>query len=304
MTSQYQMISEIGDRLKSYRLGAGLSPEEVAKETGISVASLYRYESGQPIRVDALGKLADFLDVSLASLFGVGSENISSAVTFFERLRQIEAEADRITVLFGPVPYLLTTDRYDELLPQVLLESVPETAANREGLESSISQLVDILKRRKQAFKARKPNIIGLISASELEHFIHSGFVGNTNFYSQETATRKDAALHEVENLVSLIQDQPIGMQIGVVQDSMPSTSFQILRKGSNAQVAISPFRLGASANVRIGVATITAANETVKLHQSVTESLWKHSLKGEAAVKVLEALVQKMGDCENADTD
>ena len=142
------MISEIGDRLKSYRLGAGLTPEEVAKETGISVASLYRYESGQPIRVDALGKLADLLDVSLASLFGVGSENISSAVTFFERLRQIEAEADQITVLFGPVPYLLTTDKYDELLPQVLLESVPETAANREGLESSISQLVDILKRR------------------------------------------------------------------------------------------------------------------------------------------------------------
>lgn len=292
MTSQYQTISEIGDRLKSNRLGAGLTPEEVAKETGISVASLYRYESGQPIRVDALGKLADFLDVSLASLFGVGSENISSAVTFFERLRQIEAEADQITVLFGPVPYLLTTDEYDDLLPQVLLESVPETAANREGLESSISQLVEILKSRKQAFKARRPNIIGLISASELEQFIQSGFVGNTNLKSSEAEVRKKAAAHEVENILSLIQDQPIGMQIGVVQDSMPSTSFQILRKGANAQVAISPFRLGSSANVRIGVATITAADETVKLHQSVTESLWKHSLKGEAAVDLLNSLL------------
>ena len=217
------------------------------------MASLYRYESGQPIRVDALGKLADFLDVSLASLFGVGSENISSAVTFFERLRQIEAEADQITVLFGPVPYLLTTDEYDDLLPQVLLESVPETAANREGLESSISQLVEILKSRKQAFKARRPNIIGLISASELEQFIQSGFAGNTNLKSSEAEVRKKAAAHEVENILSLIQDQPIGMQIGVVQDSMPSTSFQILRKGANAQVAISPFRLGSSANVRIG---------------------------------------------------
>ena len=287
------MISEIGDRLKSYRLGAGLTPEEVAKETGISVASLYRYESGQPIRVDALGKLADLLDVSLASLFGVGSENISSAVTFFERLRQIEAEADQITVLFGPVPYLLTTDKYDELLPQVLLESVPETAANREGLESSISQLVDILKRRKLAFKARRPNIIGLISASELEQFVHLGFVGNTNLHSDEVSLRKAAAVYEIQNILSLVQEQPIGMQIGVVQDSMPSTCFQILRKGANAQVAISPFRLGSSANVRIGVATITAADETVKLHQSVTESLWKHSLKGEAAVKVLKSLLQ-----------
>jgi transcriptional regulator with XRE-family HTH domain len=293
MTSQYQMISEIGNRLKSYRLGAGLTPEEVAKKTGISVASLYRYESGQPIRVDALGKLADFLDISLASLFGVGFENISSAVTFFERLRQIEAEADQIIVLFGPVPYLLTTDRYDELLPQVLLESVPETAANREGLENSLTQLVEILKSRKLAFKARRPNIVGLISASELEQFVNSGFVGNTNVHSQETAARKDAAAHEIQNILSLIQDQPIGMQIGVVQDSMPSTSFQILSKNANAQVAISPFRLGSSANVRIGVATITAADETVKLHQSVAESLWKHSLKGEAAVLVLKKLLR-----------
>jgi len=291
------MISEIGNRLKSYRLGAGLTPEEVAKETGISVASLYRYESGQPIRVDALGKLADFLNISLASLFGVGSENISSAVTFFERLRQIEAEADQITVLFGPVPYLLTTDAYDELLPKVLLESVPETAANREDLESSVSQLVNILKHRKQAFRARKPNIIGLISASELEQFLAVGFSGNSNLSVGQTAKRKAAAAHEVRNVISLLRDQPIGMQIGVVQDSMPGTSFQILRKGTNAQVAISPFRLGSSANVRIGVATITAAEETVQLHQSVTGNLWKHSLKGDAAASTLESLLHGTAD-------
>jgi transcriptional regulator with XRE-family HTH domain len=294
MTSQHQIISEIGNRLRSYRLGAGLSPEEVAKQTGISVASIYRYESGQSIRVDALGKIADLLNVSLASLFGVGSENISSAVTFFERLRQIESDADQITVLFGPVPYLLTTDSYDDLLPQVLLESVPEAAANREGLETSIAQIVEILKKRKEAFKARRPNIVGLISASELEQFVRSGFVGNTNTQLQETTDRKKAAIHEVQNILTLIREQPIGLQIGVVQDSMPSTSFQILRKGADSQVAISPFRLGSSANVRIGVATITAVEEYVRLHQSVTESLWKHSLKGEAAVKVLQALIER----------
>ena len=294
MTSQFQMISEIGNRLKSYRLGMGLSPEDVAKKTGISVASIYRYEAGKPIRVDALGKIADLLDVSLASLFGVGSENIASAVTFFERLRQIEAEADQITVLFGPVPYLLTSDSYDELLPQVLLESVPDSAANRGGLESSISQLIEILLSRKKAFKKRKPNIIALISALELEQFVRSGFVGSTNLNPNKIDTRKKAAVLEVRNVISLLKEQPIGVQIGVVQDSMPGTSFQILRKGINAQVATSPYRLGASANVRIGVATITSAREVIKLHQSVTENLWKHSLKGEAAVDTLEKLLQE----------
>lgn len=294
MTSQFQMISEIGDRLKSYRLGTGLSPEDVAKKTGISVASIYRYEAGKPIRVDALGKIADLLDISLASLFGVGSENIASAVTFFERLRQIEAEADQITVLFGPVPYLLTSDSYDELLPQVLLESVPDIAANRGGLESSISQLIEILLSRKKAFKKRKPNIIALISALELEQFVRSGFVGSTNLNPNEIDIRRKAAVLEVQNVIYLLKEQPIGIQIGVVQDSMPGTSFQILRKGTNAQVATSPFRLGTSANVRIGVATITSAREAIKLHQSVTENLWKHSLKGEAAATALEKLLQE----------
>jgi|TARA_B110000977_G_scaffold199987_1_gene288996 transcriptional regulator with XRE-family HTH domain len=294
MTSQFQMISEIGDRLKSYRLGTGLSPEDVAKNTGISVASIYRYEAGKPIRVDALGKIADLLDISLASLFGVGSENIASAVTFFERLRQIEAEADQITVLFGPVPYLLTSDSYDELLPQVLLESVPDIAANRGGLESSISQLIEILLSRKKAFKKRKPNIIALISALELEQFVRSGFVGSTNLNPNEIDIRRKAAVLEVQNVIYLLKEQPIGIQIGVVQDSMPGTSFQILRKGTNAQVATSPFRLGTSANVRIGVATITSAREAIKLHQSVTENLWKHSLKGEAAATALEKLLQE----------
>jgi|TARA_B110000967_G_C18869827_1_gene554751 transcriptional regulator with XRE-family HTH domain len=294
MTSQFQMISEIGDRLKSYRLGMGLSPEDVAKKTGISVASIYRYEAGKPIRVDALGKIADLLDISLASLFGVGSENIASAVTFFERLRQIEAEADQITVLFGPVPYLLTSDSYDELLPQVLLESVPDIAANRGGLESSISQLIEILLSRKKAFKKRKPNIIALISALELEQFVRSGFVGSTNLNPNEIDIRRKAAVLEVQNVIYLLKEQPIGIQIGVVQDSMPGTSFQILRKGTNAQVATSPFRLGTSANVRIGVATITSAREAIKLHQSVTENLWKHSLKGEAAATALEKLLQE----------
>ena len=196
--------------------------------------------------------------------------------------------------MFGPVPYLLTSDSYDELLPQVLLESVPDSAANRGGLESSISQLIEILLSRKKVFKKRKPNIIALISALELEQFVRSGFVGSTNLNPNKIDTRKKAAVLEVRNVISLLKEQPIGVQIGVVQDSMPGTSFQILRKGINAQVATSPYRLGASANVRIGVATITSAREVIKLHQSVTENLWKHSLKGEAAVDTLEKLLQE----------
>ncbi|MFT4960636.1 MAG: transcriptional regulator with XRE-family HTH domain [Paracoccaceae bacterium] len=294
MTTQFQAISKIGDRLKSYRLGAGLTPDDIARATGISRAAIYRYESGQPIRVDVLGKIADLLNVSLSSLFGVGSENISSAVTFFERLRQIEAVADQITVLFGPVSYLMTTDTYDTMLERALLESVPKDAANREGLESELSKLMEILLARKKAFRARKPSIVSLISASEIELFLDYGFVGNVISPPTDLAERKMAAIVEVQNIIDLIKEQPIGVQIGIVVDSMPGTSFQILRSGMDAQVAVSPFRLGFSPNVRIGVATITSAQESVDLHQNVAENLWKHSLKSNDAASFLETLLAK----------
>lgn len=294
MASQYQTISKIGDRLKSYRLGAGLTPDDVAKATGISRAAIYRYESGQPIRVDVLGKIADLLEVSLSSLFGVGSENISSAVTFFERLRQIEAEVDQITVLFGPVSYLMTTDAYDTMLERVLLESVPTNAANQIDLGRNVSQLMEILLERKRAFRARRPGIVSLISASELEMFMRTGFVGNALSPPPDLAERKIAARLEVENILRLVQEQPIGTQIGIVVDSMPGTSFQVLKTGLTSQVAISPFRLGYSPNIRIGVATITSAEETVALHQSVSQKLWKQSLKGDEAAALLKSLIQQ----------
>lgn len=295
MVSQFQLITDIGNRLRSYRLGAGLTPEEVAAKTGISRAAIYRYESGQPIRVDALGKIADLLEISLASLFGVGSENISSAITFFERLRQIEAESTQITALFGPVPYLLTTEAYDDLLPDVLAESVPETAVNRDDLDASIESLLDILKSRKQAYRKLRPNLTALVSTSEIAHFLQTGLVGDLNSPPGEIGKRKDAAKREVEHIIHLCAEQPMGTQIGLVQDSMPSTTFQILRSGTSARVATSPFRLGAPANIRIGVATIMAAEESVRMHQDVAESIWKNSVKGDAACKILKQMLAQI---------
>ncbi len=293
MSTQYDAILQVGERLRSYRLGKGLTPEQVAKETGISRAAIYRYESGQPIRVDALGKIADLLDVSLTSLFGVGSEYITSALTFFERMKQIEATAEQISVLFGPVSYLLTTQQFDAILGQVLNESVPEGATDRENLETEVRKIVETLRERKATFQKRRPNIVSLVSSAELEQFALSGFVGKQGITGPELDERKAIARGEIENIIRLLEEQPIGVQIGVVEDSTPGSSFQIFRNGNKAQVAVSPFRLGSFPNVRIGVATITSAQESIQLHQQVTEQLWKNSLKGVEAVNRLKKILQ-----------
>ena len=101
---------QIGLRLKAHRLGAGLSPEEAADRLGVSRAALYNYERGStPIKVETLERMAEILGVSLPSLLGAGTEYFSTAIAYFERLRQIEAQSERITLFYEPITFLLTS---------------------------------------------------------------------------------------------------------------------------------------------------------------------------------------------------
>lgn len=287
-------VEEIGQRMKAFRLGAGLTPEELAKRAGVSRAAIYRYESGQPAKIDTLFKIADLLDVSLPTLLGAGVEYIASAISFFERMRQLEEKVDQITVLFGPVSYLLTTDMYDEYLPEVLKESIPTNVDLYERALTDVDKLSEILIQRKNAYKKRQPNIISLTSAAELTQFLRLGFVGIHNPNSADAQKRREIARVEIENIVQLLRNQPIGVQLGVVVDSLPGASLQIFKQANKKSVAVSPYRLGAFANIRLGVATISSAPDATELYQSVTNELWSRSLKGAEAADYIETHILK----------
>src|ERR1700761_5766881 len=115
---------EIGQRLKAYRLGSGLSADELAKKIGISRTALYRFEKGELAKIDTLERLAEMLGVSIPTLLGVGIEYVPSAVTYFERMRQIEAASEHIMVLSGPISFLLASDNFEATLEEVLTENV------------------------------------------------------------------------------------------------------------------------------------------------------------------------------------
>lgn len=287
------IVEDIGKRLKAFRIGCGLSPEELAHKIGISRSAIYRYEAGHPPKIEILARFANLLDMSLANLLGVGAEYISSAVAYFERMHQLEEGVDQIRVLFGPVSYLLTTDAYDRILPEMLAESVPLDAPDRERTLKEVGTLMSTLLSRKEQYRRRNPAILSLVSMAELQQILRLGLIGSYRPPDADLPARREAAVAEIRNIAQLLREPPIGVQVGLLIDSMPGASFQVFRHassgGGRTSVAVSPFRLGLYANIRLGVATITSAPEAVRRYDEMTDALWARSLKGDRAADLVD---------------
>jgi transcriptional regulator with XRE-family HTH domain len=195
-------FDDIGNRLKAFRLGSGLSAEEVAKRIGISRTALYRFEKGEVVKIDTLEKLAELLQVSLPTLLGVGVEYIASAVTYFERMRQIEETAEHIIVLAGPLSYLLASDAFNAVLGQLLKESIPEDVDDRARAEAEVEEIMAVLTQRKETYRRRQPAIVNLIAASEISRFLINGMVGRLDLPDKLGRERRAlAAVHRVRNV-------------------------------------------------------------------------------------------------------
>lgn len=285
MSLQYD---EIGHRLKAFRLASGLSADEIAQKIGISRTALYRFEKGELAKIETLEKLSDLLNVSLPTLLGVGMEYMSSAVSYFERTRQLEESADQIIVLAGPLSFVLASDQFEVVLEQVLRESVPDNASHRDRTLADVDRIMEILHERKETYKRRRPSIVNLISSGQIERFLRYGLIGRSNLPEARRAKRLQMARQEVEHLLSLIETDSMGVQIGVVTDLLPHNGFQIFRQAERSTITISPFRLGEQPNIRVGVAMATSAPEALRLHEEIVKEAWRTALKGPAAADFL----------------
>jgi transcriptional regulator with XRE-family HTH domain len=120
----------IGGRLRAYRMAAELRSEDVAERLDISRAAIYKLERGEIVKIDTLERLAALFNVSLANLLGVEVEYHDSAVSYFERMRQLESRSAQIVAHFDPFSFLLTSDGYGTWLRNMLEESIPPTLAD------------------------------------------------------------------------------------------------------------------------------------------------------------------------------
>jgi transcriptional regulator with XRE-family HTH domain len=281
---------QVGQRLRAHRIGLGLSPEEMAESLGISRAALYNYEKGEgPVKLETLERIADLLKTSLPSLLGVGTEYFSSAIAYFERLRQIEAVSERVLVYYEPVTFLLTSDDYPKILHDMLIEGLPEKLPNRKKAQAEIGQLIDILSARRSTISSGGPSFAGIVGATQVRRLLRTGLIGTYDLPKQEREKRRVAARREVERIAAIMENEPVGIQIGVVDDTLPNQTFEICRmRDGSALVAVSPFRLGELPNVRLGVASVTGAEEAVGLYRSLAEQMWQRAQKGAAGAALL----------------
>ena len=118
-----------------------------------------------------------------------------------------------------------------------------------------------------------------------MERFLRNGMVGRYDLPETTLKERRRLARAEAEHFTAMMADEPIGVQIGIVPDTLPHASFQIFRQPDRHILALSPFRLGEQPNIRVGVAMITSAPEALALHDKMAKDLWSRAIKGPQAV-------------------
>jgi transcriptional regulator with XRE-family HTH domain len=288
-------FAEIGQQLRQYRLESGLRAEEIAARLGVSRAALYRYEKGEVIKLDTIKRLAEMLKISPLSLLGIGVEYLPRANAYFERVRQLEETADQILQAFGPINYLVTTETFDSALAEALADAAELAEADRPAVRAHGEQLLNILAARKRLYQSRRPSIIAILSAASLQRFVSQGVAGHIQVSERVRARCRQAAIAEAENIASLMEAEPMGVQFGLMDGPEANGNFKIMRNRERAVLAINPFRLEAHPMAQVGVAMITGAEEAITMHQRVAEQQWREAQKGAAAARAVRAMIAQM---------
>jgi len=276
-------FTEIGQQLRAYRLESGLRAEEIAARLGVSRAALYRYEKGEVIKLDTIKRLAELLKISPLSLLGIGVEYYNRPIGYFERIRQVEETADQILQLFGPICYLTTSDSYDAVLAEAFDETADQAGAERMAMRSMAEQVLGILSARKRMYAMRRPGIIAMVSLPAVQRLLETGVAGGMNVSDRIRRMCRDVAVNEIENMATLMETEPMGLQFGLLVGAAPSSAFKILRARDRVSLAINPFRPDTHPSAHTGVAMITGADEAIAAHQRVAEASWREAVKGPA---------------------
>ncbi|MDF0732738.1 helix-turn-helix transcriptional regulator [Pseudomonas entomophila] len=283
----------IGERLRAFRIGRQMNADQVADQLGISRAAVYRLELGKIVKLETLERLAELLRVSMSSLLGSDTEYFDNALGYFERMRQLEARSTSILSYFDPFSYLLTTPEYPALFKTMLDEARPGEFDQRQAAMEA--QILEILDERKSTFFRHKFQVQSLVSLRQIERYLHIGLVGRLDLPPSVRMERALLARREIENLIRIIDTDNSRPSIYLIDDVLPSSTFQLFEQPQRSYVAVSPYRLGELPNLHVGIASVTSSSEAVQMYRGMAQGLLKRAFSGEAAKRQLQALLAKL---------
>lgn len=286
-------FADVGQQLRAYRLESGMRAEEIAARLGVSRAALYRYEKGEVIKLETIRRLAELLKISPLSLLGIGVEYFSRPTAYAERLRNLEEQADQLLQVGGRLVQPLTTDPFDGAMTEAWTEAA-EASTDRTLARGAIEQALQTLAQRKRNHQSRRPNVTAILSESAVRRFLTDGICGGVTLPDRTRARCRVAAAGEMASIANMIENAPIGLQIGFTHGAEPSGTFRIIRGRDRAHVITSPFNIDGMPWISTGVTAITSAEDAVATHQRVAETLWRDALKGPEAAARLRNLIRE----------
>ena len=124
---------------------------------------------------------------------------------------------------------------------------------------------------------------------------MQTGLVGHLDLPDSVRIERIQAAHDEVLGIADLMECEAINVQIGLIDDAMLASTFQILTREHHSVWAVSPFRFCELPNIRNGIATITASPDAVRMYNQMIVGLWASAQKGKSAAQYLRRLVERM---------
>ncbi|HYZ31353.1 MAG TPA: helix-turn-helix transcriptional regulator [Crenalkalicoccus sp.] len=289
-------FADIGQQLRAYRMESGLRADEIAARLGVSRAALYRYEKGEVIKLDTIRRLAELLKISPLSLLGIGVDYFARPIAYLERLRQVEEEADQILLVGGACCWQTATEAFEGALAEAWTETADAAPGGDRALaRSGADQALGLVAARRRLYQQRRPTILAILSEGALQRMLQEGLAAGLPLPERTRARCRQAALAEAENLANLMESVPIGVQIGLAAGPDPAGAFMVLRGRERAHVVVGPFPPDTAPSTSVGVASITAADDAVAVHQRVAEAAWRDALKGAAAAQRVREMIRRM---------
>lgn len=286
-------FSDIGQQLRAYRMESGMRAEEIAARLGVSRAALYRYEKGEVIKLETIRRLAELLKVSPLSLLGIGIEYFARPAAFQERLRGLEEQTEQVLLVGAAYCLPITGEAFDGALAEAWTQAIA-AGAERSAQLAAVEQSLATLTARKRLHAQKRPNLTAVLSEAALARFLNEGVAPGLSVPDATRARCREAARQEAESLAKLMENVPIGLQIGLASGTQPAAAFMVLRGRDRAHVITSPLCADTPPGAITGIAGITAAEEGVAVHQRVAEAMWRDALKGSAAAERVRELMAR----------